>query len=281
MSLNEIIMSLEIGLIYGIIAIGIYITFRLIDFPDLTCDGSFVVGAASSSMLIKLGYNPWLTLLIAMLAGACAGSACGVLNTRCKVTALLAGILVAFMLYSINLRIMHGVPNITLLGVNTIFTNALVLPRLTLIALLVVIILGYLFLTDYGLALRSIGENKRLALNGGVNVNKLTIIGLAISNSLIALGGALSSQHQGFADVGSGVGTVIIGLASVMLGEKLLPYRSIIVQLCSCLLGSVLYRLLISLALHSEVFGLATQDLNLLTGLMIVIIMITPKRHIC
>jgi putative ABC transport system permease protein len=278
MSFAEIFMSLELGLIYGVIALGIYLTFRVIDFPDLTCDGSFVLGAACSGMLIKAGCNPYLSLVIAMLAGACAGITTGILHIRFKVSNLLSGIIVAFMLYSINLKVMQGVPNIVLMDATTIFTNNNVLLTLTGIVMIVLAILGYVLTTDFGLALRSVGQNKRLLLNGGVSLAIMTLTGLGISNALIALGGALFSQHQGFADVGSGVGTIIIGLASVMIGERLLPVRNIWLMLLACIAGSIIYRLVISLALHSDVLGLATQDLNLITGLLVVAIMLLPKR---
>ena len=266
MTLNEIMMSLEIGLIYGIVAIGIYITFRVIDFPDLTCDGSFVLGAVVSGVLIKAGTAPWISLLFATLAGSVAGS--------------LTGILYTFMLYSINLRIMSGIPNISLINSNIIFAQFPVV-ELSIIGMSICSILTYLLRTDFGLALRSIGLNKRLAQNSGVNVSYMTIIGLALSNSIIALGGALFSQHQGFADVGSGVGTVIIGLASVMIGERIMPYKSILLQTISCLVGSIIYRLFISFALYSDSLGLTTSDLNLITGIMVIIIMYMPRRQTC
>ena len=281
MNLNELVMSLEVGLIYGIIAMGIYLTFRVIDFPDLTCDGSFVLGSAVSSMLIKAGYPSCFALFIAFLAGSLAGLLTGFLNTQLKITDLLSGILVAFMLYSINLHIMNGVPNIALFNMVTLLTNSYVPLILGFICLIIWVMFGYLLSTDFGLAIRSIGQNKKLALKCGVRVSFVTMIGLALSNSLIALGGALFTQHQGFCDIGSGLGTVIIGLASVMIGERLFPYRSPWIQLLSCLLGSILYRLFINFALHSDVFGLETQDLNLITGLMVIIVMVFPRKQRC
>ena len=201
MTLNEIMMSLEIGLIYGIVAIGIYITFRIIDFPDLTCDGSFVFGAAVSSILIKSGYNPLFAIIAALISGCIAGIATGILYTGLKITDLLSGILISFMLYSINLHVMGGLPNIALSQDKTIFYQTSVISVLCFITLLACLMIGYLFMTDFGLALRSIGQNKRLAQNSGVNIKMMTIIGLALSNSFIALGGALFSQSQGFVDI--------------------------------------------------------------------------------
>lgn len=280
MTLNEIIMSLEIGLIYGIVALGIYLTFRIIDFPDLTCDGSFVLGAATSSILIKTGTNPWLSLLAAILAGSIAGVVTAVLYIKFRITDLLAGILVGFMLYSINLRIMGGIPNISLINSNTIFVY-LPAVQLLIIGLATCGIVTYLLLTDFGLSLRSIGQNKRLAQNSGVNISLMTGTGLALSNAVIALGGALFSQHQGFADIGSGIGTVIVGLASVMIGEKILPFQSIAFKTIGCLVGSVLYRLFISFALHGDVLGLTTSDLNLITGFMVIAIIYVSRRGAC
>jgi putative ABC transport system permease protein len=280
MTFNELMMSLEIGLIYGIVAIGIYLTFRIIDFPDLTCDGSFILGSAVSAILVKSNCNPWLSLIAALCAGGIAGITTGFLYTRFKVTNLLAGILVSFMLYSINLHIMGGIPNLTLFNNSTIFSQPPLIV-LILISLMISGIITYIFMTDFGLGLRSIGQNQKLAQNMGVNIESMTISGLALSNGLISLGGALFSQHQGFADIGSGVGTVIVGLSSVMIGERLLSCKSMLTQIFCCLLGSITYRLFISVALHSDILGLATQDLNLITGLMVIAIMSIPQRKLC
>ena len=279
MTLNEIMMSLEIGLIYGIVAIGIYTTFRIIDFPDLTCDGSFVFGAAVSSILITSGYNPFFAMIAALIAGCIAGVATGILYTLLKITNLLSGILTSFMLYSVNLHVMGGFPNIALNQYKTIFYQTSEVGVLCFVALVTCLMIGYLFMTDFGLALLSIGQNKRLAQNSGVNIKMMTIVGLALSNSLIALGGALFSQSQGFVDIGSGVGTVIVGLASVMIGERILQRRNVFVKIISCLLGSVAYRILIGLALHSDVIGIQTSDLNLITGIMVIAIMYIPRRR--
>lgn len=277
MNFTELLISLEMGLIYGIVAIGIYLTFRIIDFPDLTCDGSFVLGAASSAILIKSGCNPFVALFLAMIAGGIAGLATGILYTKFRITELLSGILVAFMLYSINLRVMSGVPNITLINESTIFTGQNALLVLIMIAVFMSLGMSILLKTDFGLALRSIGQNKRLALNNGVNVKIMTIIGLIMSNALIGFGGALFSQHQGFADISQGIGTVIVGLAGLMIGEKIIGFRSLWLVIPACLLGSIMYRIFIAFALHSEFLGLETQDLNLITGFMVIGIMILPK----
>lgn len=283
MNIPELLFSLELGIIYGIIAIGIFLTFRVINYSDLTCDGSFVLGAAVSSMALKAGFNPWLSLGMALLSGALAGISTGFLNVYCKVTTILSGILVGYMLYSINLRVMNGMPNLALINEVTVFTNNNPLLVLVCLGALVWLAISYLLVTNFGLALRSTGVNKTLSQNNGVNVNLMTISGLALSNALIALGGALFSQHQGFVDISQGVGTIIVGLAAVMIGEKLFNYRSPWLMVAACLLGSFLYRVIISYALHAEVLGLSTQDLSLITGFLVIAVMIIPfkKQSLC
>lgn len=279
MSILEWTMSLEIGLIYGIVAIGIFFSFRIIDFPDLTCDGSFSLGAATSAILIENGYNPYFALLISVIAGSLAGCCTGILNIRFNISNLLSGILVAFMLYSINLKIMHNVPNITLPINNTIFANNNVQILLIAITLVVVALSSFLFTTDLGLAFRSIGQNKRFAKNIGVNISTGTILVLALSNATISFAGGIFAQHQGFADISLGVGTVIFGFAAVIIGQKVFPFRKTWCQLFACLVGSIIYRILVGFALGSEYLGLQTQDLNLVTGIMIIVIMIASNSR--
>ncbi|MHC5224827.1 ABC transporter permease [Ignatzschineria sp. LJL83] len=271
----EFVMSLELGLIYGIVGMGIYLTFRIIDFPDLTCDGSFVLGAAISSVLIKAGIDPFVSLLFALIGGAAAGAVTGILNSFFKVTDLLAGILVAFMLYSINLHVMNGTPNISLLMSPTIFIadNLIVLGA---IAAILIAAFSFLLNTDLGLAIRAVGQNKRLCMNGGINVKWMVILGVAMGNALIAMGGALFSQQQGFTDISAGIGTIIAGFAAVIIGERILPFRSIWIKLFSCILGSIVYRIVTSLALHAEFLNLKSYDFNLIAGLLIIIIMAMP-----
>lgn len=274
MSYEELIISFELGIIYGIVAIGIYITFRVIDFPDLSCDGSFVLGAAVSSVMMKYSYNPWIALLCGALAGAVAGGITSLIHIRFKISDLLSGILVAFMLYSINLKIMGGIPNISLIDKVTIFSSSNKVTLLIIMSLIISSSVAYILLTDWGLALRSISYNKRLALNVGVRINKLTAIALIASNALIAFSGGLFSQHQEFVDISQGNGTIIIGLAAVIIGERITKNNSIWVAVVSCVTGSIIYRIFISLALYSEMLGLQSQDLNLITGLLVIIIMI-------
>lgn len=279
MNIAELSMSLEMGIIYGIVAMGIYLTFRVIDFPDLTCDGSFVLGGATAAVLIRSGCYPFVALAFALIAGGLAGLATGILHTTLKVSKLLSGILVAFMLYSINLKVMGDVPNLALFHQTTIFTGVNALFVLIVIGALVSMLFGYLLTTDFGLGLRSIGQNKTFALNGGIKVKLMTIIGLILSNALIGFAGALFSQHQGFADVSQGLGTVIVGLAGVMIGERVLPFRSPWILLGACVVGSCLYRILVAVALHSEWLGIETQYLNLITGLLVIGVMLIPRRE--
>lgn len=278
MTAAEWTMSVEMGCIYGMVALGIYLTFHVIDFADLTCDGSFVLGAATSSICIKSGWNPWMALVLASLAGGFAGYATALLYTRCKIKDLLAGILVAFMLYSVNLRVMGGLPNITLTHQMTLFTGS---SPLFLLAGGSWLFCSYLLSSDWGLALQSVGQNRKLALNCGVAIEPMIQVGLSLSNGFIAMGGALFSQHQRFADISSGTGTVIVGLAAVMIGQRILPLRSPWIALLSCFLGSILYRILMSVALHSELLGLETRDLNLVTGLLIILVMLIGRKKSC
>lgn len=297
-SFGELELSLILGLIYGIVGMGVYLTFRVIDFPDLTCDGSFVLGAAISSILIKNGYNPYYALMISIVGGMMAGSVTGILNCYFKVTDLLAGILVAFMLFTVNMHIM-GIPNISLWNAKTIFPSSYfelfgynfsyALIYLTVIAVVLIAILTWLLSTNLGLTLRAIGQNKRLCLNGGVNVKWMIILGVALGNGLIALGGALFSQQQGFGDMNSGIGTIIAGFAAVIIGEKILPFRSIWIKLLSCIIGSMAYRFITSIALNTDIWAKIlpeslehlqpqTSDFNLIAGLLIIIVMAMPGR---
>lgn len=287
LTLNELIIAMEVGLIYGILALGIYFTFRTINFPDLTCDGSFVTGAAVSSVMIKSGLNPALGIFFAALAGGTAGFLTGLINIRLKVEDLLSGIIVAFMLYSINLRIMGTKPNISLVNESTIFRFDNPIIICTLIVTFILFFIAYLLSSDFGLGLRAIGQNKKFALANGINVNAMTIFGLIISNALIAMCGAIFTQYQGFCDVSQGTGVLVIGLASVIIGEKFLPkikfirnleiksrnFIEIFFALFSCVIGSIAYRIFIAIAINSDILGLKTQDLNLITGLLIIFIM--------
>ena len=294
LSFQEIMIALEIGIIYGILVLGIYLTFRTINFPDLTCDGSFITGAAISAILIKNGWNPYFGLVGAIIAGGTAGLATGILNIKFKIDDLLSGIIVAFMLYSINLRILGTNPNISLVGETTIFSygNSLIISGS--IVLVILLILTYCLSSDWGLGLRAVGQNKQFSAANGVNVNLMIIFGLIISNALVGLSGAVFTQYQGFCDVSQGVGCLVIGLAAVIIGEELifqkqfvkirklriglLNFLKIFEMLIFCIFGSVTYRIFIAIAINSDILGLKTQDLNLITGLLMIAIMRRNKK---
>jgi putative ABC transport system permease protein len=281
MMFAELLISAELGLIYGIVALGIYITFKVIDFQDLTCDGSFVLGATTSTMMLYNGYGPGIALIAGMIAGACAGLMTALLATLGKVPQLLAGIIVAFMLYSVNCAIMKGIPNRTIAEETTIFyawNSSLIL---IVIAALCWVVLSYLLITEWGLALRSIGFNKRLAMNMGINVTVFTCVGMTISNGLIGLAGGLLSQYQGFADISQGTGTLIIGLAAVIVGRALITHGFLWRATAACIIGSVVYRTILGCALHSTTIGLPSYALNGITGLILLIILMSTRGRTC
>ncbi len=277
----------EQGLAYGIAALGVFITFRILHFPDLTVDGSFVTGAAiASSLLISPGLDPFLTLIIAFGAGCLAGVVTGILHTRMGITDLLAGVLTMIMLYSINLRIM-GRPNLSLLRVETIpdlvekaFTPLGSLAILVFMALLVFaikLVLDAFFRTEFGLALRATGDNELMITAQGVNTKNMKLFGLALSNGLVALSGALVAQYSGFADVGMGVGTIVTGLAAVIIGGSILRSRKIVWMTTSVLLGSLIYRVAVMFALrYGYQIGFQASDLKLVTSLLVIIALVVP-----
>ena len=280
--LNMLVTSLEQGLVFGIMAMGVYITFKILDFADLTVDGSFPLGAAVASILIFKGFNPALAVIIATIAGMVAGYITGFLNTKGKITGLLSGILTMTALYSINLRVM-GKSNVTLLNANTIFTimEESFIPQrwMFIITFIVVVMIIKLFLdsflkTQIGFALRATGDNPRMARALGVNTDAMKLLGLSISNGLVALSGALVAQYQGFADVGMGIGTVVAGLASVIIGEMIMGERGIFIATLSPLLGSFIYRLSIGIALR---LGFSATDLKLLTTILVIVALFTPQ----
>jgi putative tryptophan/tyrosine transport system permease protein len=284
MSLIQIIGALELGFIYSLVALGVYLSFRTLQFPDLTVDGSFPLGAAVAATWITTGGNPVIATFLAFAAGALMGVITAWLSTHLRVLNLLAGILTMTALYSINLRIM-GRPNIALLGESTILSGWLTnIPQVIVLAVISVLILGILwhFLSSrIGLALRATGANARMARAQGINDNTMIWLGLGAANALVALGGALFAQVNGFADVTLGVGTIIIGLAAVIIGEALLPTRTIFQALIACLVGSLVYRLVIAQALNINEIGLKASDLNLVTAVLVGLAMTLPtlKQH--
>ena len=276
--------ALELGLIYGLVALGVFLSFRVLDFPDLTVDGSFPLGAAVAASMIVAGFDPYLGTLMAMVAGALAGLVTAVLNVRFGILHLLASILTMIALFSINLRIM-GRPNIALLTEATVLTPlaemGLWLPVLKVLVVGVVALAASLLLirflaSDYGLAMRATGANPRMAEAQGVHTGRAILVGMALSNALVALAGALFAQTAGFADISIGTGTIVVGLAAVIVGETLLPARQLGIVVLACLVGSILYRLAVALALNSDVLGLTASDLNLVTAVLVGLALILP-----
>jgi putative ABC transport system permease protein len=280
--LGLMITSIEQGLVFGIMVLGVYVTFKVLDFPDLTVDGSFPLGAAVASILIFNGGNPFLALLLAAAAGMVAGYITGFLNTRGRITGLLAGILTMTALYSANLRVM-GRSNVTLLNANTIFTYLeswgiphqwVFMVAFIISTIIIKILLDSFLKTQLGFAIRATGDNSGMARALGVNTDAMKMLGLSISNGLIALSGALVAQYQGFSDIGMGIGTIVAGLASVIIGEMVVGEKNIGFATFSVLLGSFIYRLSIGIALR---LGFAATDLKLLTTILVIIALSTPQ----
>lgn len=284
MSLIAILGALEVGLIFGLVALGVHLSFRIINFADLTVDASFPLGGAVAATLIVLGWNPFAATAIAFASGALSGWITGWLNVRLKILQLLAGILVMISLYSVNLRIM-GKPNVALISEPTVFSMLAIegIPEyvlkpliLLVVALAAKLVLDFYFASEAGLAMRATGSNPRMARSQGISTDRHTLIGLALSNGLVALAGALFAQSQGGADVSMGIGTIVIGLAAVIVGETLLPSRSLAVATLACLLGAILYRFFIALALNIDFIGLKAQDLNLVTAVLVGLALLMP-----
>lgn len=277
MNIIQLLGVLEMGLIYGFVAVGVYLTSRVINFPDLTVDGSFPLGAAIAATLIISDVNPWIATILAFIGGVLAGSVTGYLNVRWKILGLLAGILTMTGLYSINLRIM-GRPNIALLNETTIFTGFNNI--FWILVVLVILLVGfaiYFLNTEIGLALRATGVNQRICRAQGISVNRMILLGLALSNGIVALAGALYAQIEGYADITLGAGTIVVGFASVIIGEMIFRTRRISVLIISCIIGSILYRLALAFALNIEGIGLKATDLKLVTAVLIAVALILPK----
>jgi putative ABC transport system permease protein len=278
--------ALEQGFVYGIMVLGVYLTFRVLDFPDLTVDGSLPLGAAVSAVAITHGVNPFLSLFLAMAAGFVAGAITGILNTKLKILHLLASILTMIALYSINIRIMDG-PNVSLLGTDTVLDtwmhmglpSHLAAPAcFAVMALLVAALLVWFLYTELGQTLLATGDNRQMIVAQGVDTHKVIIFGVGLSNALVAFAGALIAQNQGAADVNMGVGTIVAGLASVIVGETVFGAGSVPRAVVAAVLGSVLYRMAIALALGLKIgsFTFSPSDLNLITAALVVCAMAAP-----
>lgn len=273
----QFIGAVNLGLIYSFVVIGVYISFRTLQFPDLTVDGSFPLGAAVSATLITKGVDPFLATFAAILAGACAGTVTAWLSTHLRMVNLLAGILSMMALYSLNLRIM-GRPNIALLGEKTIMSGFLgLMPTYLSLGIISVLFAGliYWFLTTrLGLAIRATGSNPKMGRAQGINDQAMIIVGLSASNALVALGGALFAQVQGIADATMGFGTIIYGLAAVIIGEALFPTRTVLQAIIACLIGGIVYFILRAMALN--VSFVQASDVNLVAAVLVASAMLLP-----
>jgi putative tryptophan/tyrosine transport system permease protein len=294
--------AVESGIIYAIMALGVYLTFRILDFPDLTVDGSFVTGAGVAAISISHGVSPLIATLFAVIAGFIAGSITGLLHTKGKVNALLSGILMMIALYSINLRIM-GQPTVPIDSDSTLFSQLrglwpagiddffngiftalgaerapatwVILFFMLIVTLIIKFLTDYFLKTEVGLALRATGDNKRMIRSLSANTDSLIILGVGLSNALVALSGALIAQINGFADVQMGIGMIVIGLASVIIGEALFGKKTIAIATIAVIGGAIVYRIVVTLALRVDF--LEAGDMKLITAFIVVIALVAPK----
>jgi len=289
--LDTLNISLTQGCAYGVMVLGVLVSFRLLDFPDLSVDGTFVLGASVTAVLIGSGVNPFLGLILAILCGFAAGCLTGVLNTKLGVSKLLSGILVMTMLYSINLRVM-GRPNMPLLNVPTV-TGLIegdrwlggfeLLVFFAGLAVAIKLLLDWFLVTEWGTVLRAVGDNEQVVKSIGVDTDLVKIVGLGLANSLVALSGSLVAQYQGFADIGMGMGMIVVGIASVLVGESITEALSFIKKhialsrrrTLAAVIGAFVYQLIIASCLR---LGLAPTDLKLATGIMVVAVLLLRSR---
>ncbi len=274
MTMTALLGAIELGTIYAVLALGVFISFRTLNMPDLTVDGSIVTGMAVAAVMCAAGINPYIALLGAFLGGAAAGLLTGFLTTKMKIQAILAGILVMLAAYSVNLRIMGKTPNIPLTRADTVYTMAdeILPPKyagiiIGLVILAITITALYLFLqTRLGFVFRATGDNEDMVRAAGVSGDSMKLMGLAISNGLVGLAGGLLAQNQAFADINSGTGMMVIGLASVILGEVVFGTNTLLRRLISASLGAILYRIIISQALY---IGMDSSDLKLVSAIIV------------
>ena len=277
--------ALEIGLVFALVALGVFLSFRVLNFPDLTVDGSFPLGAAVAATLIVRGVDPYLATLLAIMAGGVAGLVTALLNVRFRILHLLASILTMIALFSINLRIM-GRPNVALISEPTLLTpfeglglsDTVLKPvYVAFVVLMAALMLARFLNSEYGLGLRATGANPRMARAQGIDTDRGIYVGMALSNGLVALAGALFAQTNGFADITIGTGTIVVGLAAVILGETVFSTRTMLLWVSACVVGAVLYRVAVAFALNADFIGLKSSDLNLVTALLVAMALILPN----
>ncbi|UIZ92850.1 ABC transporter permease [Corynebacterium sp. CNCTC7651] len=274
--------ALELGILYGVMALGVYLTFRVLNFADLTVDGSFTAGGGTAAMLIINGVNPLLATLAGFVVGFGAGIITGVLHTKGGIDGLLAGILTQIGLWSINLRIM-GSANLPLLRQDTVFTplrdRGLIgswggVAILLAVVLVLALIVFWFLSTDLGLAIRATGDNGPMITSFGVSTDNTKILTLALSNGLVGLAGAAVAQYQGFADISMGIGLIVVGLASVIVGQAIIGQRKLLQGILAVVVGAIVYRLIIFFALQ---LGLNPNDMKLVSAVLVVIALLLPK----
>ena len=281
--MDLVISAISQGILWGILSLGLFISFRILNIADMTTEGSFPLGAATCVMCIQHGVHPLLATFIAMFVGALAGYVTGFLITVCKLPSLLAGILTMTGLLSVNLRIM-GRPNLSLLNYKTIFSflEGMELPKYFDIILIGIVFVGILiaamyvfFVTEIGQALIATGDNEKMAISLGINTNRMMVFGLMLSNALIAMAGAVLAQNNGYADVNSGLGTIVIALAAIIIGEVIFADESFVGRLVSIIFGSIIYRLLQASILRLNIFD--PNDFKLLSAALIAIFLTIPQ----
>ncbi len=273
--------AVALGLLWAVMTIGVYITYRILDIADLTVEGSITLGAAICASMIAGGTNPYLATICAFLAGLAAGLVTGLLHTKLRIPALLSGILTMIALYSVNLRVM-GKANVSLLRMETIYSaleklglqkSVAVTLSGAVMAIAIISVLYWFFGTELGNAIRATGNNPNMVRAQGINTDNMKILGLMISNGLVSLSGAMIAQSQNFADVQMGTGSIVIGLASLIIGEVLFGRRNFYSRLFSLILGAVAYRVIIALVLK---LGMPTNDLKLFTALTVALALSLP-----
>ena len=267
--MEVILNALEQGLLFALVAMGVYITYKILDFPDLSVDGTFPLGASISAAMLVRGINPWVTILVATLGGACAGAITGFLHVKLKISNLMSGILVMMGLYSINLRIM-GKSNIPLFNTNHIFKNPAINSIFIILAIviLVKVVLDLFLKTKTGFLLVAVGDNEQVVSSLGVNKNIVKVLGLSISNALVALSGVLTAENQGFSDITMGTGIVVMGLAAVIIGTSIFGKLSMIKVTTLSVFGAIIYKLVVAIALWMK---LNPNDLKILTAILVAI----------
>lgn len=267
--------SFELALIYGLITLAIFITFRVLDYPDMTVDGSFTLGSAIIASQIAAETNPYWATFYAMLGGGLAGGFTGILYCYGKISPIISGILTCTALYSINLRLM-GAPNIGILDYPTILQDKPII-NLILISGTLFLITIYFFYTDFGLIFKASGKNSVLCNDLGISVNRIKLLGLIISNCLVALSGAIFTQLEGFADISSGFGTIIHGLAALVIGETFLPSKKFYLAISRCFIGTLIYRCIVTAAINSNFLDLKSSDINIVTTFFVICFMLIPN----